>query len=194
MLDCRGMKFKSMSTYTKRLPKNLIYYWAIARFLIPFFVFSFPLFTTITADVLDRLDFLFAYNAGWSWKKYLIYDKIFDWWWYVFILLYSYGKYIFLLILVLFIYRTIGQIITIFTENSKLLILFPNILELYFWLFIFLRFITPQYEFILTGSFSLISLLICTVLAVLREYYIHINSKTLENFSFGKSWIKESRI
>jgi hypothetical protein len=183
-----------MSTYdlAKRSPKKLIYYWAIGRFFIPFFVFNFPLFTTIVADLLDRCDSLFAYNAGWSWKKYLVYDKIFDEWWYIFILLFSINKYIFTIIGILFVYRTLGQIISIFTKNSKVLIFSPNILELYFWVYVASAYIFHNENFLSIGINNLTVLIFCTILAIVREYYIHINSHALEKLSYGKSWIKNS--
>src|SRR5579859_4074454 len=89
----------------------------ILRFTSPILIFINPYLAVIVSNFLDLIDSDFAfYSQLVTWKQYYLLDKIFDYWWYIFIVLYSANKTIFPFILALFIFRGIGQLLTIFKK------------------------------------------------------------------------------
>lgn len=142
-------------------------------------VFLFPRFTAVMTVFLDWLDGEFFKRAGYDYSQYSFYDKITDYYWYIWIILYVFiqdlpYKYLFLF---LFLIRTIGQYTFLKTHKRYLLFLFPNVFEVVF--FYYLAVVPPgsrtssYFEFPILGY-----ALICIVLfALIRETIIHIRKK-----------------
>ncbi|MCJ7740060.1 hypothetical protein MUP32_01940 [Candidatus Microgenomates bacterium] len=104
----------------------------LCRIGVPFLIFSYPLQTFLLTIILDYFDGLLFNLLGFRWYQYNTIDKILDYWWYLFILLFLRGQTVFTIGLILFIYRGIGQFIGIVMRNEKVYLYFPNILEWFF--------------------------------------------------------------
>ncbi len=166
----------------------------ILRFLSPVIIFINPYAAIMISFILDIYDSQLAF---WSkmvtWKQYYILDKIFDYWWYFFIVLYSINKPIFLFVIILFLFRGIGQFLTIFRKNEKYLLFFPNLIEPYF-LFYLISTLSPQTKNILTNntnSVILISILFIPIM--IREYVIHIKNPLTFMPAGYKKWKDKTR-
>ncbi|MBI3576924.1 hypothetical protein HY086_02725 [Candidatus Gottesmanbacteria bacterium] len=108
----------------------------VSRIGLPFLIFTHPLLALICSLLLDNVDGQLFYEAGAKWSYYNTIDKLLDYWWYVFIVLYLWNAPIFGMALVLFLYRSIGQFIGIFRKDEKIYRWFPNILEWFFLLYL----------------------------------------------------------
>ena len=106
----------------------------ICRFLAPFLIFYNPLFAVFVNIFFDFIDYPLFYFSGFKWEIAHRFDKLMDYWWYLFILIYSLtsGFYFKEIIILLFVIRSVGQIATIVTKNERLLIFFPNLMEWFF--------------------------------------------------------------
>lgn len=164
--------------------KILIWVVALLRAVFPPIIFTHPFVAMFINLFLDAPDGFISYKAGWPWKKYHVYDKIFDWWWYVFILIYSFSLPVFSVILILFSMRSVGQLYSAITKDEKFLLYFPNIMEWYFVLYmVATRLLSSGFEVFSLGN--LILLLIATIVAISQEYRIHVKKSYLANSMFG---------
>ncbi len=159
------------------------------RTILPVLLFLNPLWVAVLyIFVLDDFDVYFAAKAGWTKRHYFICDKLLDYWWYLFILIFGLGTPLAGVFVVLFIYRSVGQIWALHKE--EVLLFFPGIIELYFLGYLILVRFWPQALANTTGQTVL--LVIATVLALIREYIIHIKkidvSKKL--IGIGQVWKK----
>lgn len=142
---------------------------AIFRFIAPILIFYNPILITVISFSLDTVDSEIAFRAKLSWKAYSLYDKLLDYWWYIWILIFCLNLSIFPIILILFIIRSISQIAFFFTKKEKYFFYFPNILEVFFILYLFS-----------SGSIDVpILLLISTLIVLPREYIVHIKKIAL---------------
>jgi hypothetical protein len=159
----------------------------LLRIVTPLFIFKFPLPATLASMILD-LDAYIAQRAGLRWREYHRIDKILDFWFYIIILLYSLDKPIVPYITGLFIFRSIGQFLSIKTYNTKYLIYFPQAVDLYFLVYLFslrIAFLKP----VLVGEENIKLLLILLALGLAAEFWIHIFHFSLAGFLGSKiSW------
>ncbi len=159
----------------------------LLRFLVPFLIFSHPIICIALEYILDYGDSVFGfYSKSFSWKFCYRMDKILDYWFYIFVILFSLNYAIFPLLLVLFIYRSIGQFLTMKRYEEKDLIWFPNLFELYFISFIISWYLIPLRPFF-NGTNNILLLILLLPLALSREYIIHIK-KPIPTM-FRKDWI-----
>ena len=86
----------------------------------------------ILSMVLDSIDQYFFAWGNISKEYYHLWDKPIDFIGYPVILYLSFFTPIFPVMLILFIYRSLGHLIYAFKKNTKIFILFPNIFEYYF--------------------------------------------------------------
>ncbi|MBT6401202.1 hypothetical protein HN803_05660 [candidate division WWE3 bacterium] len=166
--------------------KILIWIVAIARALFPFIIFKFPFLAIFLNLFLDAPDGFISYKSGWKWKRYHVYDKIADWWWYLFIVFYSSSLPIFPIILTLFVIRSIGQFYSAYTKNEKMLLYTPNIMEYYFVFYLIstkLAGLTVE----MLSPFNLILLLVAVIVSISQEYRIHVKKSYFANSVFGLS-------
>lgn len=174
---------------TQNIFRIILYSFIFLRVITPPLVLKWPFeIAILNILVLDNFDVYFASKACWGKRNYFIYDKIMDYWWYIFILLYGLGtpfKYVFI---VLFVYRTIGQIACFYKE--RVLIYFPGIIEPYFFGFVLLMKFYPGLLVYIPGQISL--LILATVIALLREYIAHIKKIDVSKkiIGIGQDWKK----
>lgn len=134
----------------------------IGRLCIPLLIFAYPLLAELLSLTLDQTDGQLFYQLGYKWKTYNTIDKMLDFWWYIFILLFLRGSHIFLIASMLFLWRMIGQVWGIVGKNETIYIFFPNLLE---WVFV---------QYVLFPHMSiLIMILISGVWSLFLEWAIH---------------------
>lgn len=136
------------------------------RLLLPVTVFIHPVLAILLSQFFDGIDGQIFFNHGHKWKDYNRLDKVLDYWWYIFIVVYSvlHLPAVFPVLLALFLYRTVGQIIGTTFNTDKAYIFFPNIFE---WLFVYTIFLQ---------SFDLslwVTLALSTITALFVEWSIH---------------------
>jgi len=167
--------------------KRLLYLIGFARIFLVFFIFKWPLPVAIAELFLDNIDSGVAYKSGMRWPSYTRYDKSIDLWWYLFILIFSFNKIIFPMILVLFIVRFVGQVLTLITRDERYLFWFPNILENYFILYLVVITFSPNLIYYFSGNFIIFPLLLSFISKMPQEYILHMNSPL---YGGGKNWSK----
>lgn len=168
---------------SKKNWKFLIVCIGAVRFVIPFFIFNAPIQATIASLLSDSLDGYVGYRLGWKWKTYHFWDKTLDYWWYIFIFLYSVNLKIFPVILILFAYRSIGQFLSLKKSNTKYLVWFPNILENYF-IFYVLTLIFPKLDFLFGSDWVVTTFIVSLLLAITREHVLHVRKFSVLNYLF----------
>lgn len=106
----------------------------VLRIIHPFFLFSYPILTTIAGLILDQIDGQLFFESGYTWEVYNRIDKALDYWLYVFIIIFFATKiqYLLPIALVLLAYRTIGQILGIVYSKESAYLLFPNVFQWFF--------------------------------------------------------------
>ena len=102
-----------------------------AKFLLPVLIIPFPFVAGWANFVLDSIDGDLLISLGLPNEVYQPVDKITDWLTYVAMVVVGYrnGWPIRRLLLGLFLFRSIGQVAFLLTENELFLALFPNFLE-----------------------------------------------------------------
>lgn len=142
------------------------------RLALPLWIFINPIQGVIIGVITDGIDYyLLVRHAKLSNSKYQYQDKIFDYYWYVLIIIYAYlhiSDYLILKMLICtFIFRTIGHIIYLQKHDERIFLYFPNIFEPIFWIWTF----NPSY----LNSFTLLpTLIIILFIKISIEYYVHI--------------------
>lgn len=177
--------------FTKKIWESVVTVWFFLRFLLPLVVFVNPIAGQVISMTLDGPDGYFTFKAKKPWQWYHKWDKLADYWWYVLILVYSFAANLPILpsIIFLFIYRTMGQFITLKKKESWMLIFFPNILENYF--IAYLIFGVKM----LDTPLSTYVWVICIAIAIFREYLLHIKKAYAVNYIFklGVDWNKNKK-
>lgn len=135
----------------------------IGRITLPLLIFSHPVVALGASLIFDSLDGQLFYEAGFRWKIYNTVDKLLDYWWYCFILLFFIQTPDFSIAFVLFSYRSVGQILGIIKQNEKIYTWFPNLLEWYFLLYL----LFPSLN-------QIISLIIIIPWSILVEWVYHL--------------------
>ncbi|OGG30509.1 hypothetical protein A2973_04095 [Candidatus Gottesmanbacteria bacterium RIFCSPLOWO2_01_FULL_49_10] len=156
---------------------------AVFRLVTPLYLSFYPFEITLASLFLDAVDGYLAFRARWSHHAYHMYDKTMDYWWYVGILLFATDLPIFPVIFILFVYRTVGQIVSIALYKPLTLAWFPNILENYFIAYL-MTWMFPSWSTYFIDKNQIYPLVICGAVAIIREYIIHIRKITIGNY-FG---------
>ncbi len=161
-----------------------LYLIAFFRFFLPPLLFWQPILITFLVTFGDAMDGYFAFKSGWKWNFYNRYDKILDWWWYFFILLYFVGKPEFLIILFMFIERSVGQILCLIYNKTHFLVWFPNIIENYFYFYLG----NTLFHFPIFDN-QIILILVGLIFGIIREYITHIEKVSLSKYwGLGVNW------
>jgi len=155
------------------------------RVTVPLLIFIYPLPAALFSWVLD-IDAYVCMKAGYKWKKYHILDKILDYWFFIIIFLYSFRLPIFPYILVLFVFRSIGQILSTLTFETKHLVMFPNLLDLYFLSYLVLDALGYS-KFVFFGINNYIFLFVLLLVAILKEISINVKHWRITN-PLGVKW------
>lgn len=144
-------------------------------------IFISPIIATICVFILDGFDGEILKRSGYARHEYSTYDKVLDYWWYIWILLYVFSsnapyKYLFL---TLFLYRTVGQIFYLFSHKGILFFLFPNVFESLFYYYLVAHLINKE-DLFFSQPMLTYAMVVLTALKLLQEYIVHIK---LMNFS-----------
>lgn len=169
--------------------KKMVWFVALLRILLPLTIFYSPIFALIASMALDGVDGTVVYLAKWKWRNYHYFDKTLDFWWYILILIYGLSIRIEKMIIVLFLYRALGQVISIIlvylNRESGVLLLFPNILENYFLLYLIGRWF-PSVSDLYDHEIPIIPLIIASMIAIITEIRLHIKKKYAANYLFKR--------
>lgn len=114
----------------------------LLKFIVPVFLLWFPFQVAWINYFLDVVDGDILLSLGLNDENYQTIDKIADWFSYIFMLLVGLRWNIKKTIIILFIYRTIGQTLFFLTRNELIFFYFQNLLEplvMIYALFIFSR-------------------------------------------------------
>ena len=155
------------------------------RLFTPFLIFKQPLLAFVLSQLFDAVDGQLFYNSGFNWKQYNLVDKLFDQWWYLFILFFLLGKSVSLIPLFLLVYRAVGMLYVLVTQKEDAYLLFPNILE---WFFL-VGLISPNLNMSIALTISL-------VWALFVEWLIHKSeNRIISKFLFRNEivWKKDER-
>ncbi len=111
---------------------------ATIRLVLPPLTFISPFLISFLCVLADLFDSFFYRNAGFTLKRYQLIDKSLDLYWYTFSLIYAYGHLQFFpFLLVLYLFRLVGQIVFFIKKDHEVLLFFPNFFEFFFLLLIF---------------------------------------------------------
>jgi hypothetical protein len=174
---------KKINYYTKLVKVNII-----LRIIFGPLIFLSPLIVTIINLILDGFDGELFKRGGYARPQYSIYDKILDYWWYVWIIAYvmatdAPAKYLFL---ILFTYRTIGQILFLIFHEGYILFIFPNIFELVFFYYLGVKLIHID-ETYMSGTPLIIATIILSIIAFVRETIVHLKKMNFSSVYLGKT-------
>lgn len=144
----------------------------LARLLSIFTFVQFPIITAVYVYFLDLFDYGAAIRANFDFAKYSVLDKSLDLITRFYML---YAGYVlggpFMILLVMVLYRLIGDIGLALTHNRKFLFLFPNFIEFFFPLYvIYVRYFPGDLKIL--GIFLAISI----ALKMLNEYLLHVKN------------------
>jgi len=167
--------------------KFLYYLIVVLRILAAPLIFIWPLLSVILSFFLDVIDIEFASRKVLNLAEYERYDKALDTWWYLNAMIFSwfYLPSFRLLLLMLFIFRAIGEIIFFVKNDRRIFFLFPNFFENIFFL-IFFSINFKQLHFLLDKEYVFLSLSAVIVIKIFQEWWIHIALISIPEHFFGK--------
>ena len=130
----------------KDIYKKLALISFVIRVITPLLVFFYPVFAAIAVFWVDWHDVVFYKALGFNRLKYDLFDKSLDLWWYTVSLIYAYFNFpFFQVLLILYVWRLLGQIIFFVNKKDWVLIFTPNIYEDLFLILLFMKFY-PGFE------------------------------------------------
>jgi len=144
--------------------------------------------STLGSLFLDGMDGLIFSKANVSRSSYQIIDKILDFYWYFWIFLYltinSPGDFLYYLFTIFFLIRLVGEVFFLIKGKRKIFILFPNLFELFFWVYLLSNLL--GLGALLLPPFLWFIIIICTVLKLFQEYLAHVANFSFFNFIFKR--------
>ena len=151
-------------------------------------IFISPVIVTIVNLLLDGFDGELYKRSGYARPQYSMYDKILDYWWYIWVMIYVLAtnvpaKDVFI---VLFIYRTLGQILFLLFHNGIILFLFPNIFELVFFYYLLAHAFHAESTF-MSGQTFMFAMGILSLIGFSREIIIHLKQMNFSGVYLGKT-------
>jgi len=168
----------------------MYYFVVLLRILVAPLIFIWPLTSIILSVFFDLIDADFAHKVT-SKKLYQIIDKNLDLWWFINIMTYSYINYpdykIYLLIL--FVYRFIGQLIYYVSGKREVLIFFPNFFE---WVFFLIFLGKNYYPSVIVGQTFYLILLVIFFVKIFQEWFLHVADLSIREdfFKSKRNWRK----
>ncbi len=170
--------------------KKLYHATFFLRLIVPFFIFTYPLWTIFIASFLDLYDGEVASKRVLTHSQYQIYDKILDLWWYTLVFFYvlvNFPQHA-LFFLTLYFYRLIGESFFFFFRKREVLFFFPNLFENAFLLLYFYNLLVGINIFDSDLLYAYLS--IAFFIKLFQEYLIHIKKITFSEKLFGikKNW------
>lgn len=162
---------------------SFLYAIGFLRFVSPPLVLVNPIAGTAINLTLDAIDGYVAFRAKLTHQAYHIYDKLLDYWWYLWIVIASRHLAIFPILWITFLFRTPGQFLALLRKNPIYLFWFPNILESFYVGYV-LSLIFPVFTPLFSPSRQIIPLGIATAVALVREYILHVKRLFAANYLF----------
>ena len=142
---------------------------------------------------MDVIDIEFASNNVTTLQQYEKNDKALDLWCYTMSLFYSYFKlnYWFNFLLVLYLYRLIGDLIFFTKGKRKIFLFFPNLFESAFFLLFFSTFFS-NFNFLIKQNNLYLSLGVVSVIKMFQEWWVHWAQISIPEDFFGikRNWRK----
>ncbi len=154
--------------------KFLYIFVLVLRFISAPLIFFWPWISVIVSFLLDIVDIEFASQGVTTLKEYEIIDKVFDLWWYIMSIAYSFFRLRqwFVFLLVLFLYRLVGDFIFFLKGERKILLFFPNFFENAFFLFFFSSYFSGL-NFLISPNYLYWSLALIFAIKIFQEWWIH---------------------
>ena len=148
-----------------------------------------PFFTWVVVTFLDYIDYHFNLRSGMKYSKYQKIDKSLDFLnqFYLLITALFFGWEHVYIFIIMFIIRSVGDLLYFKTENEKYFFYFPNLLEPFFALY-YLFVVMPESYNVLT---LILIILLSLVYKLIHEYIIHIK---LWIDPISKSYMKENML
>lgn len=163
-----------MQSLAKTIFKFDYYLLNFLRLVFGFVILYLPIIGWLFSWILDAIDYAYALRGNIVFATYNEIDKLVDIWFRLFMALAPYKldweyKEIFL---ILFILRSIGDILFFLFKKEEVFLFFPNILEFFFIGFA----LQLQFNFLKFSSFTnmLIILIVSTILKLIQEYFGHV--------------------
>lgn len=174
--------------------KGIYIFISILRIIVAPIIFIWPLQAIILSFFLDLIDIEFASQKVLTLSEYETNDKALDLWWYLSAMIYSWFyltpyKY---MLLGLFVFRYIGDVIFFIKNDRRIFMLFPNFFENIFFLFFFSTYF-KWLNFLLDKKYLAFSLITLLVFKIIQEWWIHVAQISIPEHFFGKkrNWRKK---
>lgn len=159
------------------------------KFLIPPLMLIFPFYSLWGNYFLDVVDGDILLSLGMSAVTYQVIDKFADFISYIFMLILGLRWQIKKIIVILFIYRIIGQVLFFITGNELVFFYFQNFLEPLMMVYALLIFKTKSEEkaYIAYKKNFLLIWTIVIIYKIWNEWYLHFANIDLSQMFFGFS-------
>ncbi len=166
-------------------------YVSLLRFIIPLFIFKWPLWGTIASALMDTTDWsLISFHSPADYIFYQNWDKTMDIY-YLSIAVITIRKWkdklARRLAVGLFFYRLLGIFIFWITQNRMFLFVFPNFFENFFIFYLLFVFIFKRVHLISSKRILVILTLILAIPKLINEYFLHVIEKQIwQVYNFGQ--------
>lgn len=183
--------------FNKSLYRKVVWVNIILRLILGPVIFISVWLASLFTFLLDWVDGEFFKRAGYPRRQYSFYDKLLDYYWYIFILIYIFlanvpSKNVFL---ILFLFRSLGQMLFVLTKKEFYFIFFPNIFEIFFYFYL-LTLVFPGLKPLMFFPKIIYPLTVILFGVLIREYILHIKKMNLSGLFTGKItyWVDEEKI
>ncbi len=174
---------KSMSFFTILTKLDVI-----LRLVFGPFIFISPIVSTLVIFILDGFDGEILKRSGYARHEYSTYDKIMDYWWYIWIFIFilytnvpTKSLFIFL-----FLYRTVGQLLYLLYRKGIIFFLFPNVFESLFYYYLVAN-ILHQEQYFFSQPLLTYVIIALTIPKLIQEYIVHIRLMNLSGMYLKKT-------
>ena len=160
----------------------------VLRLIFGPFIFISPIISTLVIFILDGFDGEIIKRSGYARHEYSIYDKIMDYWWYIWIFIFILYTDVPVknLFIFLFLYRTFGQLLYLLYQKGIIFFLFPNVFESLFYYYLVAN-ILHQEQFFFAQPLLTYIIIALTILKLAQEYIIHIRLMNLSGTYLKKT-------
>lgn len=167
---------------------SLIYFVILLKFLVPTFMLRVPFVGAWGNYLLDIVDGDILMALGLSDYVYQTIDKAADYYSYVIMLILGLSWRIRKLMILLFLYRTIGQVLFFLTRNEQVFFYFQNLLEPLVMAYTLLLVLSKGNEAKAYAAYKKHLLLIWVIIILYKvwnEWYLHLANIDLSTLFFG---------
>ena len=174
---------KSMSFFTQLTKLDVI-----LRLIFGPFIFISPIISTLVIFILDGFDGEIIKRSGYARHEYSTYDKIMDYWWYIWIFIFVLYSNVPVknLFIFLFLYRTVGQLLYLLYRKGIIFFLFPNVFESLFYYYLIATTL-HQEQYLFAQPLLTYVIIAFTIGKLAQEYIIHIKLMNLSGTYLKKT-------